>query len=70
MNAVNGIFMAVALIFSGGYALDKIYIAVKRAAVEHVHHGMPPLSRFTNRLTCSHISMGGELQRLKCKRTR
>lgn len=66
MNAVSGIFVALAIIFGGGYALDKIYVAVKRTAVEQVHHGMPSLSRFTNRLTCSKISAAGNLEPTKC----
>ena len=66
MNAVNGIFVAVALVLSGGYALDKIYVTVKRAAVERIHRGQPSLSAFTNRLTCSRISESGTLVHTKC----
>jgi hypothetical protein len=66
MNSVSGIFVAVALIFGGGYALDKIYLATKMAAVERIHRGMPHLSDFTNRLTCSKISEGGRLVPIKC----
>lgn len=36
MNAVSGIFMALSLIFGGGYALNKIYLTTKKAAVERV----------------------------------
>jgi hypothetical protein len=61
MNAVSGIFVALALIFGGGYALDRIYVATKMAAVERIHRGMPHLSEFSNRLTCSKISKAGEL---------
>lgn len=66
MNAVNGIFVAIALIFGGSYALNKIYVAVKRAAIERIYRGQPPLSAFTNRLTCSKISHQGKLVPLKC----
>lgn len=68
MNAINGIFVAVALVFGGGYALDKIYVAVKRATVERIHRGQPSLSAFTNRLTCSKIAESGVLVRFKCGR--
>jgi hypothetical protein len=63
MNAVSGIFVALAL---GGYALDKIYLTVKRAAVERIQRGQPSLSDFTNRLTCSKIAMTGTLVPVKC----
>lgn len=67
MNAVSGIFVALSLIFGGGFALNKIYVATKAAAVERIQHGMPPLSRFTNQLTCSKISASGNLVSGKCK---
>ena len=70
MNAVNAIFLALAIVFGGGYALDKIYATVKRAAVERIHQGQPSLERFTSRLTCARISKGGRLLPLKCKRSR
>ena len=66
MSALSGIFLALALIFGGGYALDRIYVAVKTAAVERVHRGMPHLSDFTSRLTCSKISRNGTLVPAKC----
>lgn len=69
MSTVNGIFIALALVFGGGYALDKIYVAVKTAAVERIQKGQPSLSQFTNRLTCSHISaQTGALIKDKCGR--
>ncbi len=67
MNAINGIFVALAIIFGGGYALDKIYFTVKKAAVERIQKGQPSLSRFTNKLTCSRISRDGKLERISCK---
>lgn len=70
MNAVNGIFIALAFIFGGGYALNKIYVAVRVAAVERVHRGMPHLSDFTNRLTCSKISTAGTLVPTRCGKSR
>ncbi len=68
MNAISGIFVALSLIFGGGYALNKIYVATKTAAVERIQRGMPPLSRFTNRLTCSKIASSGEYVATHCKR--
>lgn len=67
MNAVSGIFVALAIVFGGGYALDKIYVVVKRAAVERIHQGQPSLAEFTNRLTCSKISKDGQLVHSKCR---
>lgn len=67
MSAVSGIFLGLALVFGGGYALDRIYVAVKTATVERVHRGMPHLSAFTSRLTCSHIAVAdGTLVPGKC----
>lgn len=66
MNSVSGIFVALSLVFGGGYALQKIYMATKMAAVERIHRGMPHLSDFTNRLTCSKISRSGALIPATC----
>ncbi len=68
MDSVSGIFLALSLIFGGGYALDKILGAVKTAAVERIQEGQPSLEQFTNRLTCSKISESGRLVRIKCGR--
>jgi hypothetical protein len=68
MNAVNSIFMAVAIVFGAGYALDKIYVTVRRAAIERIHQGQPSLSEFTNRLTCAQIDKSGNLVKAKCRR--
>ncbi len=68
MNTLGGIFVALSLIFSGGYALNKIYVATKQAAITRIQQGMPPLSRFTNGLTCSKLSKSGDLVPLKCRR--
>lgn len=70
MNSVGGIFIALALVFGGGFALNKIYVTIKMAAVERVQRGMPHLSEFTNRLTCSKISRAGTLVPAKCGRRR
>lgn len=68
MNAVSYIFIALTMIFGGVfYALDKIYFTIKRAAVERVQLGMPSLSQFTNRLTCSKIGSSGQLVAIPCK---
>lgn len=69
MNAISGIFVALSLIFGGGYALNKIYFATKKAAVERLQRGMPPLSRFTNQLTCSKFTPSGEYIATKCGRS-
>ena len=69
MNSVSGIFIGLAVLFGGGYALDKIYVAVKAASVERVHRGMPSLSDFTSRLTCSEISTAGTLSHKRCGKT-
>ena len=68
MNAVSGIFAALALVFGGGYALDQIYVATKLAALARVHRGMPHLSDFTNRLTGSKIDRNGALVPAACGR--
>ena len=61
MNSVGSIFVALSLLFGGGYALDKIYVYTKTAAVKHIQRGLPSLESFTNRLTCSRISASGNL---------
>ena len=66
MNAVSGIFVGLALMFGGGFALEKIYVAVKGAAVARIHRGMPHLSEFSSRMTCSKISKDGTLVPTKC----
>jgi hypothetical protein len=70
MNAVGGIFAALAIIFSGGYALKQFHREIKKGAIEHVHHGMPSLVQFTNLLTCSKIDRSGNLVRERCGRAR
>ena len=71
MNTVSGIFLAVALIFGGGYALDKIYLTIKMAAVERIQRGMPSLEKFNRRMTCSYIDAHGIQRALKsCGRRR
>lgn len=70
MNAISNIFVALSLIFGGGYALDKIYMFVKGAAVEQIQQGMPPLSSFTSQLTCSKITKDGRFVKLPCHRSR
>lgn len=68
MNAVSGIFVALAIIFGGGFVLEKIYVAVKTAAVERIHRGQPSLMSFTNKLTCSKISKDGNLEKASCNK--
>lgn len=66
MNAVSGIFVALSLIFGGGYALNKIYLSAKSAAVERIQKGTPPLSRFTSQLTCAKFSKTGDYVSTSC----
>jgi len=71
MNSVGGIFVGLALMFGGGYALDKIYLTVKRAAVERIQKGQPSLMSFTTMLTCAEISVAdGKLRPIKNCRSR
>lgn len=70
MNAVGGIFVAVALIFGSGYALNRIYVATRYLALERIHRGMPHLSEFTSRMTCSKISNEGVLVPARCGKRR
>lgn len=70
MNAVSGIFVAVALIFGGGYALDRNHDAVKTNAVQRVQKGTPSLSAYTNKLTCASFSNSGAYGERKCRKTK
>lgn len=65
MNAINTIFITLSLLFCGGYALHKIYITTKTMAIERIQKGMPHMSDFTNRLTCSKLSKSGTLKFIK-----
>ncbi|MGE3263139.1 MAG: hypothetical protein AB7K68_15270 [Bacteriovoracia bacterium] len=68
MNIVSGIFVALAVVFGGGYALEKVYATLRQVTVERIYRGQPSLERFTNQLTCAKISKSGNLRPLKCKR--
>jgi hypothetical protein len=69
MNAVSGIFAALAILFGGGYALEKIHQEIRKNAVTRLHSGMPSLVQFTNRMTCAKIDKDGRLIRMKCGRS-
>lgn len=64
---VEDILVLVSLILGTGYGAEKLYIEAKMAALEKIHQGLPPLSGFTSQLTCSKISMKGDLVPLGCK---
>lgn len=66
MNAIGEIFAALLILFASGYGMEKIYVAVKREAIIKVHRGLPSLSAYTNKLTCSKISENGSLIPAKC----
>ena len=45
MNAVSGIFVALTIVFGGGYVLNKMYVVVKVATVKRIQKRQPSLSR-------------------------
>lgn len=61
MNAISGILTAIFLLAGTGYAMDKLYVEVRRAALTKASQGLPSLSAYTRRLTCKEISRSGEL---------
>ena len=68
MNAVGEIFVALALLAGSGYATEKVYIVVERETLIHVHRGLPSLSAYTARLTCSTLERSGRLVPARCSR--
>ncbi len=70
MNAISSIITALFVLATSGYAMDKLYVEVKRAAVTKASQGLPSLSAYTRRLTCKEISRGGELVSYKKGRCR
>lgn len=66
MNALGEILVAISLLVGCGYAMDKIYITVKREALIHAHRGLPSLSAYTSKLTCSKIDSSGRLVPVPC----
>ncbi len=63
MNAISSVFTALFVLLGAGYAMDKLYVEVRRAALTHVSRGLPSLSAYTRQLTCKEISRTGELMR-------
>jgi hypothetical protein len=51
MDSVKEIFVALTILFSAGYAAEKVHIEVKRMALKQVQKGLPPLSEFSRKLT-------------------
>lgn len=51
MDSVKEIIFAIALLVGGGFAIDKIHDQVKMMALEKVSKGLPPMTRFTKKLT-------------------
>ena len=68
MNAIGEIFVALSLLIGSGYAVEKIYVTVERETLIHVHRGLPSLSAYTSRLTCSKIDNTGRLMPARCSR--
>ncbi len=51
MESVKEIFVALMILFSGGYAAEKMHTYVKQLAIERIQKGLPPLSTYTQKLT-------------------
>ncbi len=51
MNSVKEIFIAVAIIVGGGFAVQKIHHKVRAMTLQKVHQGLPPIGKFTEKLT-------------------
>ena len=52
--------------------MAELVLEAERVGAAQVcrREGMPPLTRFTNQLTCSKISASGKLVPVKCKRSK
>jgi len=68
MSALKDLFAALLLLAGSGWALEKTYIEVRKAALIKAHQGLPSLTNFTQRLTCSKIAEDGRLVSAGCKR--
>ncbi len=51
MESVKEIFVALTIIFSGGYAVEKVHTYAKQMAIKQIQKGLTPLSVYTQKLT-------------------
>jgi hypothetical protein len=51
MKEIIGIAVLIATLFGGTFAAEKIYSAVREAALTKAAHGLPRLAPFANSLT-------------------
>lgn len=51
MNELIGVAILIATLFGGTFAAEKIYHAVREAALTKAAQGLPPLSPFAKGLT-------------------
>lgn len=51
MSSVKEIFIAVAILVGGGFAIHKIHQKVRTMALHKVQQGLPPIGKFTEKLT-------------------
>ena len=51
MESVKEIFLAIAFLVGGGFAIDKIHNQVRLMALEKAHKGLTPMTHFTSKLT-------------------
>jgi len=49
-STINAIFTVLGFVLAGS-AIAPVYKAVKRETVIRVHHGLPPIEGFTQKLT-------------------
>lgn len=50
MESVKEIFVALMILFGGGYAAEKVHNYVKQTAVKQIQKGLPPLSNYSKKL--------------------
>jgi hypothetical protein len=58
MEELISVAVLVATLFGGTIAADKIYCAVRQAALTKAAHGLPSLSSFAHALTAKHEKKG------------
>jgi hypothetical protein len=51
MESVKEIFVALMILFGGGYATEKVHNYVKQATIKQIQKGISPLSSFSKNLT-------------------
>lgn len=50
MDSVKEIFIALMILFGGGYAAEKIHTYVKQTAVKQIQQEPPPLTNYSKKL--------------------